>query len=328
MLYLQQLEADLHDSFGQYDDLLKVAGDYARDAAYLRQDVAAMIFPRAFNPPSEALIADISNKFSRLVEDIELLVMPNKDSSSSSLSAFLQSGFHRDPALLEFLLARHSEQQLEMRLAAKSDVPLSDTLPARLLLHGDHNIAEAAQTLLASSSLNRRGAALDWSALPPELIHGICWRIISAQKPQATEGIRQKVQHLLSGYDEGRTSAAAALKLLHLLGPKQQDFLQQAEESGVALFVANLARKTLLRHDQVLRLIDLPSISPFTVIQRAAEIGPDNAMKNIRVFFAFDRLSPQDISLFERGFESLTPDDAGAAILAWQSDHAVFGGVA
>jgi hypothetical protein len=215
-----------------------------------------------------------------------------------------------------------------MRLASKSDVPLSDTLPARLLLHGDHNIAEVAQTLLASSSLNRRGAALDWSALPPELIHGICWRIISSQKPEASDGARQKVQQLLSDYDEGRTSSAAALKLLHLLGPRHQNAVQKVEESGLALFVANLARKTLLRHDQVIRLIDLPSISPFAVIQRAAEIEPDDAMKNISVFFAFDRLSPQDISLFERGFESLTPADAEAAILGWQSDNAVFGSMA
>jgi len=57
----------LHDSFGQYDNLLQVAGVYARDSVSLRNDVAAMIFPQAFNPPSEALITDISRKFVQLV---------------------------------------------------------------------------------------------------------------------------------------------------------------------------------------------------------------------------------------------------------------------
>lgn len=316
----------MHDSLGQYDDLLKVAGDYARDADRLRLDVAAMIFPRASNPPSEALLADITQKFSRLIEDIERNIAPGGGKSSFGLTALLQSGFHRDKALLEFLLARHAEQQLEMRLAARSNFPLSHTLPSRLLVDGDHNVAEAAQTILATSSLNRRAAPLEWGVLPPELLHGICWRIVSAQKTEDAGVARQKMLQLLANYDESRIASSAAQKLLHLLGGKHHVALESAEEAGLTLFVSNLARKTLLRYDQLIRLIDLPSISPFAVLQRAAGLNSETAMKNVRAFFGFDRLTPNDIMLFEQGFDQLPSADAKAAVLGWQCENTAAGG--
>ena len=310
----------MHDSFGQYDDLLQVAGAYARDSVSLRSDVAAMIFPRAFTPPSEALIADISNKFSQLIADIEQEISREGAAVSSALPALLQSGLQRDPALLDFLLARNAEQQLEMRLAKNSDISLSETLPAVLLASADHNIAEAAQTLLAISSLNRRKASLKWRSLPPELLHRLCWRIVSALDTGDKEAERQKVQDLLSSYSENQTAANAARKLTHMLGDEHQADKQSAAKAGLALFVAGLADVTFLSQDQICRLLDLPSISPFAVIQRAAEFRAEAAMENIRSLFGFDQLTPRDINLFESGFNSLSIEDAKAAVSMWHSE--------
>jgi len=186
------------------------------------------------------------------------------------------------------------------------------------LVSADHNIAEAAQTLLAVSSLNRRNSDLEWRSLPPELLHNICWRIISERNSAEKNAERQKAQQLLASYDEGQTAAAAARKLTHLLAGSYSEERQTVSKAGLELFVAALADATSLDQDQIYRLLDLQSISPFAVIQRAASLDAVQAMENIRLLFGFDQLTPRDINLFESGYASLAVEDARASVLLWR----------
>ncbi|MEE9433990.1 MAG: hypothetical protein V3V15_07095 [Sphingorhabdus sp.] len=306
---------------GQMDDLMEVASFHARDSQLLCADVAAMIFPRAYFPASDELLADISANIIQLVQMLEQEITANEVANSPSPPLLDRSAHLRDPALIDFMLARQAERRLEKRLSAKSDIALSATLPARLLTNASHEIAEAAQTILAATSLNRRSAALEWRRLPPELLHALCWRIVAAVHPERsdeTDQFRQNAQKMLACYDEGATTGNAVRKLLHMLGSDYADEIGNAEKAGLALFVGNLAASLRLAEDHVLQLIDRPSIAAFALLQRAAGSDFDPAMENIRLLYGFDTLTPRDITLFEDGFAALSLEDARRVVAEWQ----------
>ena len=84
-------------------------------------------------------------------------------------------GFCVSPTLSIFALARVAEDRLEARLATTKPPLLN-----KLLDHADGNVAEAAQMLLAADSLHRHVRGNAYLALPAELLHKICWRVVAA----------------------------------------------------------------------------------------------------------------------------------------------------
>ena len=312
------MERHLEDFGGSNEDLLIVGATHASDVQSLCNDVAATIFPSAITPPTEATISAVTRKLVTLVSDIEAQLIGH-DSQVSSVNPrtwplLSQSGFLRQSDLIDFILARVAEDKLEGNLAS-----LTQQLPAQLLNHSDPNVADAAQSLLAADSLHRRARGCSYQALPPELLHQLCWRLVAAI--EVDNGKRDitviaNAKTLLSGYDEARTAQASALKLSHFLCHERRHELLDPNIAGLHLFVAHIANELEIDQDHVLHLIDIGSSAPLLIVLRAVDLDAESAIALIYLFRGLS-LTPRDIHLFEKGFVQLEQDVAKTEVSRW-----------
>ncbi len=316
------MEPQLAELPNNNNDLLTAAASHARDVHALCNDVAAVIFPSAITPPTEATISAVTGKLVALVSDIEAVLRKNSQIPPSGLPGswplLAQSGFLREPDLIDYMLARAAEDRLEARLSSTSQ-----TLPAQLLDHADPNVAEAAQALLAADSLHRRAKGFSYNALRPELLHQLCWRLAAAI--EVADGARDasivaNARSLLAEYDEGATAQVAASKLVHFLGRERDKDLGDPEAAGLQLYVAHLAYMLAIDQDHVLNLIGSGSAAPLAIMLRAAGNDAAQAMAVIYLFNGFS-LRPRDIGLFEQGFEQLDVNDAKAEVIRWSNER-------
>ena len=299
-------------------NLMRVGALHARDVHALCNDVAAMIFPTAVTPPTEAMISAVTNKLVALVADIEAQLTVEETAAPSGMpqtwALLAKSGFLRERDLVDFVLARVAEDRLEQKLNGSTA-----QLPAKLLDHPDPNVADAAQSLLAADSLHRRARRFSHQALRPELLHQLCWRIVAAleiTQGQRNAGVIANARSLLTEYDEGRTAAAAARKIVHFLEDDRREELMDPGFAGVHLFTAYLANKLAIEQDHILHLVDIHSSMPFAVMLRALGWNAEQAMAVIYLFKGY-ALTPRDIAMFNSDFEHLQPDDALAEVQKW-----------
>ena len=312
------MEPHLDDLPRSNEDLLSVGAAHASDVQLLCNDVAAMIFPAAITPPTEETISAVTRKLVDLVADIEARLLRH-DLQISAVNPqtwplLAQSGFLRQPDLIDYMLARLAEDRLEGKLASSTR-----QLPAQLLNHPDPNVAEAAQTLLAADSLYRRARGCSYQALRPELLHQLCWRLVAAievDNGKRDIAVIANARALLSEYDEGRTAQAAALKLSHFLGNERRSDLLVPNTAGLHLFVAHIANELEIDQDHVFQLIDIGSSAPLVIILRAVGVDAERAMAIIYLFKGF-ALTPRDIGLFDRGFVQLEQDIEKAEVRRW-----------
>lgn len=307
------------------EDLLTVGAIHARDVHALCNDVAAMIFPSAITLPTEATISAVTSKLVTVVSDMEVKLNGREGVPLSGLPStwtlLSQSGFLREPDLIDFMLARVAEDRLETKVAGSTQ-----QLPSQSLDHADPHVADAAQALLAANSLHRRARGFSYQALRPELLHQLCWRLVAAIEvgnSQRDVTVIDRARTLLLDYDEGRTAQAAARKLVHFLGKGRHSDLLDPTIAGLQLYSACLANALEIDQDHVLHLIDIGSSAPLGIMLRALGIDAEQAMAAIYLFKGFS-LTPRDIALFERGFDHLEPDVAKIEVRRWASARAQY----
>lgn len=312
------METHLDELPNNQMNIMSVGGLHARDVHALCNDVASMIFPTAVSPPTEAMISAVTGKMVGLISDIEAHLCEEETGDASGMpqtwSLLAKSGFLRERNIVDFVLARVSEDRLEQKLEGSKP-----QLPARLLDHPDPNVAEAAQSLLAADSLHRRAQRFSYQALRPELLHQLCWRIVAAlevAQGQRNSHVIANARTLLSGYDEGRTAAAAARKIVHFLEDDRRAELMDPNLAGVQLFIAHLANKLAIEQDHILHLIDINSSMPFAIMLRALGWNAEQAMATIYQFKGF-ALTPRDIGIFNADFERLQPIEALVEVRKW-----------
>lgn len=308
----------------QNEDLLYVGALHANDTQKLCNDVAAVIFPTAIAAPTEATISAVTSKLVQLVTDVEQRLL-GEGQSPPQLAAtwplLAQSGFLREPDLVDFVLARVAEDRLEVRIES-----VNAALTSQLLDHSDVRVADAAQILLASDSLHRRSKGNSFLALPAELLHKLCWRVVAALEilhEVRSPAIITAARDILACYDEGHTIAAAAQKVVHFIAEAEQDKLLQPEIAGLHLFVGALASRLNLDHDHILRLIDAGSAAPFAVILRAMATPKDKAMSSI-VLLRSAALTRREVGIFNKGYDALDPFAASKALAEWAFSRSQF----
>ena len=298
-------------------DLLTVGAQHARDANALCNDVAAIAFPSAIAPTTDELISAVRAKLRAVIFDIEDRLQARAHSLSVGLPAtwFLlaHSGFLREPDLIDFMLARVAED----RLSAKIDS--TPRFIAELLDHAEVGVADAAQALLAADSLHRHERGMSYKALRPELLHQLCWRVVAAFEVSA--GIRDaqmvdNARSLLSEYDEAQTLQPASRKLAHFLNDERISELLDPETAGLHLYVAVLASRLEIDHDQVLRLMESSSIAPLAVMLRAVGHTLDQALATIYLLKEFS-LTSHDLAMLDSGFPALDQASAAEEIRRW-----------
>lgn len=299
------------------DQLLKVAAEHARDIHALCADVSTVIFPSAMVPASEATIAAVSIKLRQIVTDIEAAVLPSVSSQTPLTWPILaRSGFLREPDLIDFILARVSEERLETVGGTHFA-----TAATALLDHANAEIAQAAQTLLAAESLHRHGMGRSHQSMPPELLHKLCWRIAAAH--EVASGARQPevvdaVRILISQYSEADRAQAAARKIVHFSnGTERLSFLYPGS-AGVHLHVAALSSLLDLDHDHVVRLIDAGSSAPYAIMLAAAGVAKADAINSIYLFRGAS-LTPREAGIFDAGYLGLEKHGALTEIAKWAS---------
>lgn len=318
------MELPLDQNTGQNEDLLSVGALYARDAHALCNDVAAVIFPTAITPPTDALISAVTSKLVQIVTDIERRLQGQSDNRTQQPATWpllAQSGFLREADLVDFVLARVAEDRLEARLDRAMAV-----MPVQLLDHADGNVAEAAQILMAADSLHRRSRGNTYLALPAELLHKLCWRVVAALEVfhgSRSAEIMAAAREVIAGYDEGQTTAAAARKIVHFVGTTHQDTLSKPELAGLHLYVASLSAALNIEHDHVLRLIDAGSSAPYAVMLSALAVPKEQAIALIFLLRG-EALTRREAGIFDHGYNALDQQIAVDALLTWSMARAQF----
>lgn len=301
----------------QNDQLLKLAADHARDIHALCADVATVIFPSAMIPPSEATIAAVSAKLRQIISDIETAILPGEPLKAPLTWATLaRSGFLREPDLIDFILARVSEERMDAALGEKNIV-----LPTTLLDHANGDIAEAAQTLLAAESLHRHAVGNSHQSMPPELLHKLCWRIAAAH--EVVHGARQPAmitaaRAMIAQYSESNRAQSAARKIVHFSNEAERWTMLNPAIAGVHLHVAALASLLELDQDHVVRLIDASSSAPYAIMLAAAGVAKFEAVEAIYLFRGA-ALTPREAGIFDFGYSALEQREALAEIAKWAS---------
>jgi len=310
----------------QNDQLLKVAADHARDLHALCADVATVIFPSAIVPPSEATINAVSAKLLQIVSDIEAAIIQSENAKQPLTWPILaRSGFLREPDLIDFILARVSEDRMEAAL-----VNDASTLPTLLLDHADGDIAEAAQSLLAAESLHRHAVGNSHLTLSPELLHKLCWRVAAAlevvhgaRRPEIVSSVRD----IIARYSEASRAQAAARKIVHLSSEAEQATLLDPTIAGLHLHVASLSAKLDLDQDHVVRLIDSGSSAPYAIMLASAGLPKALAIDAIYLFRS-KSLTTREAGIFDAGYDTLDRQDALAEVSRWaaaRTNYLAFG---
>jgi hypothetical protein len=318
------MELPLDQHTGQNEDLLSVGALYARDTHALCNDVAAVIFPTSITMPTDAIISAVTSKLVQLVTDIEHRLQGQGNDRAQQPSTWpllAQSGFLREADLVDFILARVAEDRLEVRLNTTMA-----SVPAQLLDHADGNVAEAAQILMAADSLHRRSRGNSYLALPAELLHKLCWRVVAAlevfhgsRSPEIIAAARE----IIAGYDEGQRTAAAARKIVHFVEQSYQDTLLTPKMAGLHLYVAALSAALNIEHDHALRLIDAGSSAPYAVMLAALAVPKEQAIALI-VLLRGEALTPREAGIFDHGYTALNQQTALTAISTWSTARAQF----
>lgn len=303
----------------QHDHLLKVAADHARDIHALCTDVAAIIFPSAIVPPTEATINAVSAKLLQIVSDIEMAVSPGEAGKSpATWNILARSGFLREPDLVDFILARVAEDRLEAAINSSTC-----HMPTALLDHPDGNIADAAQTLLAAESLHRHVLGNIHLTLTPELLHKLCWRVAAGlevingtRRPEVVAAVRGVIRE----YSEANRAPAAASKIVHFSGEVDRLAFLNPLEAGVHLHVAAISAAVDLDHDHVLRLVGAGSCAPYALMLAACGVSKSDAVEAIYLFRK-DALTPREVGIVDVGYDNLDRSDAIIEIGKWASSR-------
>ncbi len=324
------MERPVDQLSSQNENLLSIAATHARDIDALCTDVAAIIFPTAIHPPTDAITAAVSTRMVGLVSDIESQLLGSSDKSNflpATWTLLADSGFLREADLVDFVLARVSEDRLDSRLGSANA-----TLTAALLDHADGNVAEAAQLLLAADSLHRHSRGGSYLTLPPELLHKLCWRIVAAievLESRRSPAIIAAARQLIDGYDESQTAASAARKIVHFLGIEYLAELLDPEKCGLHLFVAKISADVNLDHDHILRLMDCSSSTPLALILAALGLPKDMASAHL-LLLRGQMLTSREAAIFDKYYDSIERQIAIAEISSWsasRSSYLAFGNI-
>lgn len=309
------------------DDLLSAAAYYARDVQALCMDVSAMAFPSGHHAPTEEILSAAATKMRDLISGIERAIVTQGAEREQRFpfcwDILVKSGFLREPALIDFVLAQFANDRLNNKILADGEARLVEQLPARLLSDSNALVAEAAQTILASETLLRRAPALIYRELSTELLYQTTWRVVAALQILAGNKNEQHIENakmFLANHNEADAASVAARKIVHFMPPKFSSELLEPRKSGTTIFVAALSARTGLDHNHVLRLLDGHSSAPIAILLRRCELTRENATGIICLLKGFN-LTPLEINSIERHYDAVTIEDTQATIGDWATER-------
>jgi hypothetical protein len=321
------MELTLETPPNNTDDLVSAASYFAHDALAQCADVSVMAFPIGHKPPTEEMLAAVASILRNLVFGIENEILNREQNKQPTLplswSILMQSGFLRDPGLIDFALAMFANAKLNSHIAARGSTRAFDQLPALLLVDSNPMLSSAAQALLASETQIRRSPEHIYQQLSPELLHRITWRIVAVLQVINGEkhiGHISRSKDFLADQNETTSLRASARKIVYFCHQSQKAIPFKPAETGVAIFAAMIESATGLDHDHVLRLLDSHSSAPLALMLRACAVTRETAMEVICLIKGFD-LTPLEINHIERHFDCLAISSAKAELHKWSAER-------
>jgi hypothetical protein len=305
------------------NDLLSAAAYYARDVQALCLDVSAMAFPLGHHAPTEEMLSAVATKMCDLVSGIEKAILMQLTEREERFpfcwDILVKSGFLREPALIDFVLAQFANGRLTSKILAVGETRLVDQLPARLLSESNAVVAEAAQTILASETLLQRAPMLIYRELNTELLYQTTWRIVAALQILSGHKNEQHIENaklFLASHDETNSASIAARKIVHFLPANLSTEVFEPTKAGAAIFAAAISAQTGLDHNHVLRLLDGHSSAPIAILLRSCDLTREDATSIICLLKGFN-LTPLEINSVERHYDVVSIEAAQAAIDDW-----------
>lgn len=301
--------------------LLNAATASANDAQMLCEDIAQQLFPRAVRAPSEEVLAATRLLLQKLVAAIEDgLGIGNDDIVPKSWEILCRSGLLREPALIEFALARRAEERIAERLGV-SGMALIGQLSNRLLHNSDPAISSCARAfLIAENAAQLRTPEQLARQLPADLLHLLVWRVVAVfqmdDKHRPANLVAQG-HKLLSAHDEAAAVHAAAAKLVYFLSEDERSCLDNPVSAGLSLYVSGLAHDFRLPHDRILRFIDEDDLGPLLLMLRARGHDAQTALsilQYLRGQRSDDHLLPDMLG----HFDEMGADAARTEVLGWR----------
>jgi hypothetical protein len=307
------------------NSLLEAATACAVDAQMLREDMANLLFPHSASAPSEAQQAAVKLTLQELVAGVERRLHVDADPAAepSSWAMLARSGLLREPALIEFCMARIAEAAMQQRLD-DAGVEFLEQLPVTCLGADDPIVAEVAKKYLSAASLLQTGSAEALVAqLPAELLHMLMWRVVAVFQTRTgtaapdVPDLATRARNMFAQHDEAQSLQSCAVKLAYFLPEALQPQLRHPEKAGLALFAAGLAHEFRMSYDRVLRLLDEASVAPLLAMQRACGIEQDQAISQI-LLIRGQRKEDQALAGFLADYEQLEPAMARQTIMDWR----------
>jgi hypothetical protein len=301
-------------------DYLDIATSEVRAADALRDDMVAVLFPRGMALPTEVLQTRVKLKLLALVGSIEDALVGRRDTDNAptlSWDILAQSGVLREKQLVNFALARVSEDQLQKRLMASSGTLVLAQLPTVLLSHENAQIAQMAQSLLRAE---QRALFEDqlFCRLDPAQLHALCGKIVTAlQEATGSENPKYsaRADELLQTPHSDADPAIIARKLVFFLGHERRQELTDPCKAGLQLFIAGLAQYHGLTSDMVFRLIGEASVAPLLSMLKGADVPIKQLPVTLTALYRADGIerSPDIAQIYS----ALDPVDARAQIANW-----------
>jgi Uncharacterised protein conserved in bacteria (DUF2336) len=291
-------------------------------------DIACLLFPRAGELPSEELQASVRLALKLLVSGIETgLDASQDDELPRSWDLLCRSGLLREPALIEYCLARIAENRIRARLA-NAGLRMVEQLPAQLIHADDAMLAETARNILVAEN---QSAAFDARALSaqlsPELLHLLAWRVVAALKTYQVELNGQPDRKfeiacnaMLASRSDAKLLQTSASKLVYFLPEKFRGDLDDVAKSGLPLFIASIASRSGVPADMIYRFVDRDDIEPTLVLFRACGFSPGDALALTQLLRG-TRTEDHDLPELLDQYEQLPTTDAARACLGWATQR-------
>jgi hypothetical protein len=309
---------------------IDAAQAYALHAHGACEDMAAVLFPRGRQLPSEALQAAVRTKLHDLILSLELKLQENESAHSGSQvwQKLCENGGLRSAHVMAFALARVSEEQLNSRVSGENSDAILSILPSRLLGSASEPVAALARNLLAAEQACRYPQKNLYTQLEPALLNRLVWQVagmlIEAGGDEAA--IKLKAQTLLANHQMANQLGIAAQKLLFAIGPDYKSELYDPARAGLALFVAELEREFSLPRDTILRMIDADTAAPLSMLLSMRGLSREIAAGQIELLRGRSR-DDQEIASILQHYDGALAAPSKSVLDQWRqlegSDNAV-----
>ena len=303
------------------EDAVTLANGQVLATHALRDDLMAVLFPRGGFLPSELLQTRVRLKLQALTASIERMLLGREPQRLQSWSILSESGLLREPALIEFALARIAEDMLRNNIQRASGSSILGQLPVVLLSHENERLSEMARKLLHAEQLVSSDESQMFQRLDSETLHLLCWRVVAALREGGeaeNDVLSQSAQALLTAHDSELNPSVIARKLVFFLGQEYRCDLCDPRKAGLYLFVAALDQDYGLGSDFILRLIGGEHVAPLLLLLKSQSMSIEAAAEFIPALRG--HVADNAVPDWEAAYAALDAVDARASIASWKSD--------